>query len=79
MRLGTRPESLSEPCLAELLFLQEHADGSVTHQRHPIDFRPFTPSDLEGRLVEAGFAVVGSSYREDAQRYAIAATRDPGS
>ncbi|WP_433433829.1 class I SAM-dependent methyltransferase [Nonomuraea sp. CA-141351] len=71
----TIPESFGEPCQAELLFLMEHPDGGLTHRRHPLEFQPFKPADLEARLVEAGFAVAGSSYRQDAQRYAIAATR----
>ncbi|MEQ4719024.1 class I SAM-dependent methyltransferase [Nonomuraea sp. B19D2] len=71
----TFPESFGEPCLAELLFLAEHPDGSLIHRRHALEFHPFTPAELEARLVEAGFAVAGSSYRHDAQRYAVAATR----
>ncbi|WP_170223003.1 class I SAM-dependent methyltransferase [Nonomuraea turkmeniaca] len=66
------PERFGEPCLAELLFLLERQDGSVTHRRHLIDFQPFTPADLEARLAEAGFAVAGSTYRPDRQRYAFA-------
>ncbi|MGP3962089.1 class I SAM-dependent methyltransferase [Nonomuraea sp. 3N208] len=66
------PERFGEPCLAELLFLLEHPDGSVTHRRHPIDFQPFTPADLETQLTETGLAVVGSTYRPDRQRYAFA-------
>ncbi|MFG1704555.1 hypothetical protein ACFLIM_15295 [Nonomuraea sp. M3C6] len=45
-----------------------------THRRYPIDFQPFTPGDLDARLTEAGLAVAGSTYRQDRQRYAVAAT-----
>ncbi|MEV4361290.1 methyltransferase domain-containing protein [Nonomuraea sp. NPDC049625] len=69
----TFPESFGEPCLAEILFVQEHPDGTLSHHRHTIDFLPFTPADLEARLAEAGFTVVGSSYRPENPQYAIAA------
>ncbi|MEV0378445.1 methyltransferase domain-containing protein [Nonomuraea sp. NPDC050643] len=65
------PDQFGEPCLAEVLFLRENPDGTLEHQRHPIDFQPFTPADLEARLAEAGLVVTGSSYRPDRQRYAF--------
>ncbi|WP_052423063.1 class I SAM-dependent methyltransferase [Nonomuraea candida] len=68
----TIPDRLTEPCLAEVLFLLEHPDGRLEHRRYPIDFRPFTPAELESRLAEAGLAVTGSSYHPDRQRYAFA-------
>ncbi|MFI7128395.1 class I SAM-dependent methyltransferase [Nonomuraea sp. NPDC050153] len=37
------------------------------------DREPFTPADLEARLAEAGFTVVGSSYRPENPQYAVAA------
>jgi glycine/sarcosine N-methyltransferase len=66
------PERFGEPCLAEVLFLVEQPDGSLSHRRYPIDFHPFTPDDLRARIAEAGMEVVGSSYRPGGQRYAFA-------
>ncbi|NRQ35658.1 methyltransferase domain-containing protein [Nonomuraea sp. NN258] len=69
----TIPAAFPEPCQAEVLFLLEHPDGAVTHRRHPIDFQPFTPAQLEARLEEAGFTVTGGSYHPQRPRYALVA------
>jgi SAM-dependent methyltransferase len=70
------PAEFGPPFTAEILFLLERA-GSVTHRRYPIDFVPFTPADLRARIEEAGFTVTGSTYREDAPQYAMAARPNP--
>jgi glycine/sarcosine N-methyltransferase len=69
------PETLGDPCRAEIIVLLEAPDGSLTHRRHVIDYHPFRHTDLIECITAAGLTVCDSSYTEDQPFYAIAATR----
>ncbi len=71
--IWTLPERFGDTCRAEIVLLFEQADGSVTHRRHVLDFRPFRHDDLTGALAAAGLTVLADSFRADSPFYAIAA------